>query len=63
MVGYTYRLERVSGILKDGKKSTVWTRVTNCYRKIKDRWMLVHEHVSVPVDLETGKAVLDLTPG
>jgi ketosteroid isomerase-like protein len=40
----------------------VWTRFTECYRKIKGHWVVVHEHGSVPADFETGKAVLDLTP-
>jgi hypothetical protein len=26
------------------------------------QWLIEHEHVSVPVDVENGKAVLDLKP-
>lgn len=26
------------------------------------RWKVVHEHVSMPFDMETGKAMLDLKP-
>jgi hypothetical protein len=26
------------------------------YRKIGNNWFIAHEHVSVPVDLQTGKA-------
>jgi hypothetical protein len=26
------------------------------------QWRVVHEHISVPVDLTTGKAALDLKP-
>jgi len=33
-------------------------RVTDVYRKTGDRWQIVHEHVSVPVDLASGKADL-----
>lgn len=32
-------------------------RVTDVLRKIDGRWLIVQEHVSVPVDLKTGKAV------
>ena len=39
-----------------------WLRVTQIYRKSGGRWRVVHEHVSVPTNLETGKAALDLTP-
>jgi hypothetical protein len=31
-------------------------------RKIDGQWKVVHEHVSVPFDMETGKAMLDLKP-
>jgi ketosteroid isomerase-like protein len=37
-------------------------RWTACWRKIGGQWLLVHDHVSVPVDLQAGKAVLDLKP-
>jgi uncharacterized protein (TIGR02246 family) len=33
-------------------------RVTDVYRKAGDRWQIVHEHVSVPVDMATGKGDL-----
>jgi ketosteroid isomerase-like protein len=31
------------------------------YRKIEGKWLIVHEHVSVPVDLTTDKAVFEAT--
>ena len=34
-------------------------RLTDVYRKINGNWLIVHEHVSVPVDLNTLKP--DLT--
>jgi len=37
-------------------------RATVCYRKIDGKWMIVHEHFSVPFDMETLKASLDLKP-
>jgi len=60
--GYSHELQRVSGTLKSGQKAGFWLRVTDIYRKIGGQWHVVHEHVSVPADLETGKAALDLTP-
>ena len=61
-VGYSHELQRVSGTLKGGQKAAFWLRVTDAYRKISGQWRVVHEHVSVPTNLETGKAALDLTP-
>ena len=60
--GYSHELQRVSGTLKGGQKAAFWVRVTDVYRKILGQWRVVHEHVSVPANLETGKAALDLTP-
>jgi ketosteroid isomerase-like protein len=60
--GYSHGLQRVSGTLKGGQKAAFWLRVTDVYRKIGGQWRVVHEHVSVPTNLETGKAALDLTP-
>jgi ketosteroid isomerase-like protein len=40
----------------------MWVRVTTAYRRVKGRWMITHEHSSVPFDAHTGKAALDLEP-
>jgi hypothetical protein len=40
----------------------MWWRATVCYRKIDGKWMITHEHASVPFNVESGKASLDLTP-
>ncbi|WP_443751108.1 YybH family protein [Asticcacaulis solisilvae] len=39
-----------------------WVRWTACYRRIDGWWRIVHEHVSAPVDVRAGTAVLDLVP-
>ena len=61
-LAFTHSLNRTSGTLKSGQHSERWLRWTACYRKHKDQWLVVHEHVSVPVDLKSGKAVLGLKP-
>jgi len=45
-----------------GNKMDLTMRTTDGYRKIKGKWLIVHEHVSVPVDLETGKGDLTSKP-
>jgi uncharacterized protein (TIGR02246 family) len=59
---FCHYLYRVSGTLKDGGKINMWVRATVCLQKIDGKWMIVHEHQSVPFDVETGKASLDLKP-
>lgn len=61
-VAFSRSIQHLSGSLKNGEKSELWMRVTDCYRKINGKWLVVHEHISVPADFETGKAVLDLKP-
>jgi ketosteroid isomerase-like protein len=61
-VAFSHSLNRVSGTLHDGRTSSRWLRWTACYRKTNDEWRIVHEHVSVPVDVKNGTAMLDLTP-
>ena len=45
-----------------GQEVDLWTRVTNCFRRIDGEWLMIHDHVSVPIDLATGKALLNLSP-
>ena len=61
-VAFLTCFERLGGVLKGGQKSVMWCRVTSGLRKIDGKWLIVHDHVSVPVDFETGKALLELTP-
>jgi uncharacterized protein (TIGR02246 family) len=61
-VGMIQTLERFTGKLKNGQTSDMWLRATSGLRKMNGKWLIVHDHVSVPVDLETGKAALDLKP-
>ena len=61
-VAFIHSLERISGTLKNGQKSEMWIRATSGLRKISGRWLIVHDHISAPVDFETGKAALNLKP-
>lgn len=61
-VAFVHSLERMSGTLKGGQKSALWLRVTSGIQKINGQWLIVHDHVSVPADFESGKAALNLKP-
>jgi ketosteroid isomerase-like protein len=52
----------MSGKLKDGTPIDMWMRYTEGLKYMNGQWRVVHEHISVPVDLTTGKAALDLKP-
>jgi len=61
-VAFTHSLNRISGTMNTGLKTDLWLRWTACWRSINGKWLIVHHHNSVPVDLERGKAVLSLKP-
>ncbi len=61
-VAYGHNIQTASFTRKDGTKLDVVIRVTDVYRKIKGKWLIVQEHVSFPVDLDTGKADLMSKP-
>ena len=61
-LGYGYSIQRLSGPDAKGQTIDLTVRVTDAYRKIKGHWLIAHEHVSVPVDLATGKPDLASKP-
>lgn len=61
-VAFGRSLNRINGTLRNGKPSDYWVRWTTCYRKIDRDWLIVHDQVSVPMDVETGRALRDLEP-
>jgi uncharacterized protein (TIGR02246 family) len=61
-VGYGHSIQHVSGTDTKGQPVDLTVRVTDVYRKVKGNWLIVHEHVSVPVDLDTGKPDLASKP-
>jgi len=61
-IAVAHWLSRVSGTLKNGHEAGFWVRVTSCCQRSNGRWLVTHEHVSLPVDVMSGKAATDLVP-
>jgi uncharacterized protein (TIGR02246 family) len=61
-VAFSHSLNQMSGTAKGGQTVSLWVRWTACFRKLDGRWRITHEQVSVPIDLESGRALLDLEP-
>jgi ketosteroid isomerase-like protein len=64
-VAAAHMLIRASGTLKTGREVGYWVRVTNTFQRsqrFNDRWLITHEHVSLPVDMATGSAAMNLVP-
>jgi ketosteroid isomerase-like protein len=61
-VAFSHSLNHVRAMKTDGVEIDMWWRATVCYRKIEGKWMVTHEHSSVPFDVKSGRASLDLIP-
>jgi uncharacterized protein (TIGR02246 family) len=62
-VAFGHAFGRLSGTLKNGTATNgMWVRVTYCLQKIDGTWLIVHDQVSVPLDIASGKGVVDLEP-
>jgi uncharacterized protein (TIGR02246 family) len=61
-VAFCSYLYHVTGTQQGGANVDMWVRATVCLHKMNDKWLIVHEHQSVPFNPETGKASLDLKP-
>ncbi|MGH3460476.1 MAG: YybH family protein [Kribbellaceae bacterium] len=49
-------LVRSAGTLRNGHEVERWVRVTSSCQRSNHRWLITHEHVSLPVDLKSGSA-------
>jgi len=54
-IGYGHSAQHIQGKDAKGNPIEFVVRVTDVYRKIGGKWLIVQEHVSVPVDSETNK--------
>lgn len=50
------------GLTTEGEHVEVWMRLTSYLRKFNDKWLIIHEHISVPGDFMTGRILQDLQP-
>src|SRR3981081_3328097 len=51
-IAFSRGLEQMIGTLKNGQKFDPWVRFTEGYRKTDGRWLAIHDHISLPVDLD-----------
>jgi ketosteroid isomerase-like protein len=58
----SHSLNWMRGTLADGRTTERWLRWTACFREIDGRWQVSHEHVSVPIEMASGKALFGLAP-
>ena len=61
-VAAAHMLLRASGTRKNGHEVGYWVRTTNSFQRSDHGWLITHEHVSLPVEFESGSAAMDLVP-
>ncbi|MBO0745104.1 MAG: nuclear transport factor 2 family protein [Candidatus Dormibacteraeota bacterium] len=62
-VAFAHGFSRLSGTLQNGTRvGGFWARYTVCLRKLDGSWLIAHDHVSVPLDVESGRGVVHLVP-
>lgn len=61
-IGYAHLIVHSVLTDKDGNKMETNVRTTDVFRKSGGKWLIVHEHNSVPVDFATAKADLMAKP-
>jgi ketosteroid isomerase-like protein len=69
-MAWSHSIQRTVGVASDhgpkwapkGQPLDMTFRITDVYRKMKGKWLVVHEHVSWPVDGDTLKADIAAKP-
>ena len=46
----------------DGHEDVMWSWGTRVFQRTGEGWTMIHQHVSFPVDPDTGAAATTLTP-
>ena len=54
-LAYSRMVEPVTLTGKDGSKFSMTLRITDVLRKVNGKWLIVQEHISVPIDFDQGK--------
>lgn len=62
-VAFCHSVNRIGGTRTDGEQTDVWLRATVCCRKLNGKWVIAHEHLSVPFYMDGSyRAAVDLKP-
>lgn len=61
-MAFAHSFNGLSGTMKNGGASRTgpWIRYTGAYRKIGGVWLIAHDHVSTPINVVTGQALMNL---
>ncbi len=61
-IAWGHSIQHLTGTDREGHRMDMTFRVTDVYRRVRGRWLIVQEHASFPVDPISGKADFSSTP-
>ncbi|WP_109507532.1 YybH family protein [Nocardioides speluncae] len=61
-IATAHMLIRASGTRQSGEDVGFWVRASDFCQRQDRGWLITHDHISLPVDLATGRGVHDLLP-
>ena len=61
-MAFTHYLAHVKSARANGTTADYWVRVTSGLRKVDGKWKIIHEHISMPIRMETMQADPSLQP-
>ena len=59
---FSHSIQHTACTTKNGTKMDMTLRVTDGYANFKGRWLIAQEHISVPVDVASGKPDMSSKP-
>ncbi|MCE5186536.1 MAG: nuclear transport factor 2 family protein [Planctomycetaceae bacterium] len=61
-IAFCHALNHLGGMDNRSEPFDNWVRWTAGLHKRDGRWLIAHEHVSIPIDMQTGRGLGDLKP-
>jgi uncharacterized protein (TIGR02246 family) len=61
-VAFCHSVCHVRSQRTNGERADYWVRVTSGLQKSNGQWLIAHEHVSMPIDMQTMQAAPDPQP-
>lgn len=61
-LAYSRMLNHCGGPNKEGQLETAWMRGSRVWGKRDGQWRVIHEHFSMPFDMETGQVCMSQGP-
>ena len=55
-------LNRCGGKDEKGEENSCWMRASQIYRLFGQDWQIIHEHFSLPFDMQSGEVMFNLSP-